>query len=144
MRMSCESDGFLLIERREVSNDDVPIGVTVRCRGFTGRIETWILRTAWVEFCERLRLLEERRQGEASVESMSPKEFQLTVRSTDQTGHMAIEGLLGYRGVHGETLLSFSPMAFDPSSLLCSWEQHGRSLANMPLLARGSAHESRR
>ena len=30
---------------------------------------------------------------------------------------MAIEGLLGYRGKYGETLLFFSPMPFDPSSL---------------------------
>ena len=53
----------------------------------------------------------------AVVESISPQEFRLTVRSTDSAGHMAIDGFLGYRGVHGETLLTFSPMSFDPSTL---------------------------
>lgn len=117
MRISCDSGHFLSIERVESSHDDLLVAVEVRCPGFTGRIDTWILREAWLDFCGQLGVLESRRQGSAVVESMSPQEFRLTVRSTDSSGHMAMDGFLGYRGVHGETLLTFSPMSFDPSSL---------------------------
>jgi hypothetical protein len=117
MRISCDSDYYLAIARAEPSDDDIRVGVDVRCRGFTGHIDTWILQEAWLAFCEQLAVLQEHRQGEAVVESISPREFRLVVRSTDSTGHMAIEGLVGYRGVHGETLLTFSPMSFDPSKL---------------------------
>jgi hypothetical protein len=117
MRIPCDSDFYLSIERALPSDDDVCVVVEVRCPGFTGRIDTWILRDAWIAFCNQLEALEGRRRGEAVVESISPNEFRLTVRSTDSAGHMAIEGLLGYRGVKGETLLTFSPMSFDPSTL---------------------------
>jgi hypothetical protein len=43
--------------------------------------------------------------------------LRLIVRSIDRAGHMGVEGELGYRGVRGETQLSFSTMAFDPSLL---------------------------
>jgi hypothetical protein len=117
MRISCDSDYFLAIERAEPSGGDILVVVDVRCPGFTGHIDTWILREAWIAFCQRLAALDEGRRGEAVVEGISPQEFRLVVRSTDSAGHMAIEGLLGYRGVHGRTLLTFSPMAFDPSTL---------------------------
>jgi len=117
MRISCDSDHHLAIEHAEPPSDDLRLLVEVRCPGFTGRIDTWVLREAWIAFAEGLAALDERRQGEAIVESITPQEFRLVVRSTDSAGHMAIEGLLGYRGVHGETLLTFSPMSFDPSSL---------------------------
>ena len=117
MRISCDSDYYLSIERAEPSDDDLLVIVEVRCSGFNGRIDTWISRETWIEFCNQLRVLAERRQGEATIESISPNELRLTVRSIDRAGHMAIEGLLGYRGVHGETLLTFSPMSFDPSTL---------------------------
>src|SRR5436190_11538005 len=117
MRISCDSDYYLAIERAAPSGDDILAVVEVRCPGFSGHIDTWILREAWVDFCKRLAALDERRRGEAVVESISPGEFRLVVRSTDSAGHMAIEGLLGYRGVHGATLLTFSPMSFDPSTL---------------------------
>lgn len=117
MRISCESDDYLLIERAEPSDYDLLVVVDVRCRGFSGHIDTWILREAWTGFCNQLELLEERHQGEATVESISPREFRLTIRSIDRAGHMAIEGLIGYRGPDGETLLTFSPMSFDPSIL---------------------------
>jgi hypothetical protein len=112
-----DSSDYVSIERAEPSGDDILVVVDLRTRGFTGRIDTWILRAAWLAFCEQLSLLESRRHGEATVESASPKELQLTIRSFDRAGHMAIEGVVGYRGTHGEVLLSFSPMAFDPSIL---------------------------
>src|SRR5947207_167423 len=117
MRIACDSDYYLSIERAEPSGDDIPVIVEVRCPGFTGRIDTWIIREAWIAFCSQLRDLEESRQGQATVESISPKEMRLTIRSIDNARHMAVEGELGYRGVRRETLLGFSPMSFDPSML---------------------------
>jgi len=119
MRISSDhSADYLTIDRAEPSDGDLLVIVEVRCRGFAGRIDTWIARPAWLEFCDQLTRLEQRRQGQASVESMSPNELRLTVQSTDRAGHMAVEGCLGYRGVHGEVRLSFSPMPFDSSTLL--------------------------
>jgi hypothetical protein len=117
MRISSDSGDYLAIDRAEPSDESILVVVDVRCRGFTGRIDTWIMRREWLDFCDQLRVLEERRQGTASVESVSPKELRVTARSTDRAGHMAIEGFVGYRGAHGEALLSFSPISFDPSTL---------------------------
>ena len=115
--ISCDSGDFLSIQRVDSSGGDILVVVEARCLGFTGRIDTWILKEAWRGFCDELGVLEGRRQGQAVVESISPREFRLTVGSIDSAGHMAIEGLLGYRGADGETLLTFSPRSFDPSSL---------------------------
>lgn len=120
MRVASEaSDGgdHISIEIGERSGDDLLVIVDVQTRGFTARIDTWVLGGAWRAFCEQLAVLASRRHGEATVESVSPRELRLTVRATDRAGHMAIEGLVGYRGARGDVLLSFSPMAFDPSIL---------------------------
>jgi hypothetical protein len=117
MHILCESDFYVSIERAAPSNADVLVFVKARCPGFSGEIDTWIAREAWVGFCEQLAALNEHRQGQATVESISPNELRLVVRSTDRLGHMGVEGELGYRGVHGETSLRFSAMAFDPSML---------------------------
>jgi hypothetical protein len=117
MRVLSDSGDYVSVEAADSSGDDILAIVDVRTRGFTGRIDTWILRAAWVAFCEQLSRLEADRQGVATVESMSPQELRLTIRSIDRAGHMAIEGVVGYRGTFGEVLLSFSPMEFDPSIL---------------------------
>jgi hypothetical protein len=117
LRISSDSGDYISVDRIDPIEEDIRVAVEVRSRGFTGRIDTWILRQAWIDFCAGLGLLEERRQGEATVESISPKELALTVRATDRAGHMAIEGSIGYRGTRGQTLLSFSAMSFDPSTL---------------------------
>jgi len=118
MRFTSNTGDYISMERAGVSlREDILLVIDLRTRGFTGRIDTWISRDAWVTFCEQLTLLESRRQGEAEVESISPDELRLTIRSIDRAGHLAIGGVLGYRGTHGEVLLSFSPIAFDPSAL---------------------------
>ena len=117
MRIPCESDFFVSVERAEPSGDDILVIVEVKCPGFNGLIDTWIIRKAWISFCSQLAELEERRQGQATVESISPKELRLTIRSIDRTGHMGVDGELGYRGSQGETQLGFSTMEFDPSIL---------------------------
>jgi hypothetical protein len=119
MRLQSNADDFILIYG--VNNDalsyDLLIVAELRRADFSARIDTWVLRENWQAFCDDLYLLERKRQGQAKVESISPKELSLCIRSTDSSGHMAVEGSLGYRGIHGEVQLAFSPMPFCPSVL---------------------------
>lgn len=117
MHIRCESGFYISIERTNPSGEDILVVVETKCPGFSGAIDTWIARDAWIDFCNQLAVLDEHRQGQAAVESISPKELRLIVRSIDRAGHMGVEGELGYRGVHGETQLGFSTMIFDPSML---------------------------
>jgi hypothetical protein len=130
MRIESESGDFVAIEGASdpAQMGDLRVAVEVRSRGFSGRIDAWIDRPAWLRFCAELGRLEQRRQGEATVESMSPRELRLAFRSLDGAGHMGVEGAAGYRGVRGETLLSFSLMPFDPS-LLPALVRQARELA---------------
>ena len=60
--------------------------------------ETW----AWVEapvlaaFASQLRALEEKRQGSAVMESMSPGELRLEIRIYDGAGHVGAFGQVGH------------------------------------------------
>jgi hypothetical protein len=87
-----------VVERSVVVRDvgDTRFAVRVRISGintvFTAEGLRWVELRALVAFSEQLRVLEERRQGSASLESMSPGELQLQIRSTDRAGHMAAIG----------------------------------------------------
>jgi len=72
---------------------------------------------AWQGFTQDLVVLEERRQGEARLESMSPGELSIVIRSTDRAGHMGVEGTLGTRGYDYTASLQFGVLPFDPSQL---------------------------
>ena len=96
---------------------DVLVAVRVSHRSFAGAADAWVLAPTWAEFIRELTALEQRRQGSAQVESMSPGELRLRIFSTDRAGHMAVEGFIGVRGPLQEWRLEFSPIAFDPSLL---------------------------
>lgn len=96
---------------------DVLVVARVRCLGFAGETDAWIVRPAWDAFARDLVELERRRHGEAVVESISPGELRLRVFATDRAGHMAVEGYVAVRGVRHELRLEFSPIAFDPTQL---------------------------
>lgn len=49
-----DSSDYVSIERAESSGDDILVVVDLRTRGFTGRIDTWIPRAAWLAFYEQL------------------------------------------------------------------------------------------
>ena len=55
--------------------------------------------------------------AEAKLDSMSPGELSLVVRSLDRAGHMGVEGSLGVRTFEAEAALRFSVLSFDPSQL---------------------------
>jgi hypothetical protein len=100
-----DGDDYLelaVTERSTVVHDagDTRFAVRVRvsASGTVFTAETW----CWVElrvlaaFAEQLQTLEERRQGSAFLESMSPGELRLEVRSTDRAGHLAAVGQVGH------------------------------------------------
>jgi hypothetical protein len=74
----------------------VRVGVTSMATAFSAETWCWVELGMLTAFAKQLRELEERRQGAASLESMSPGELRLEVRSTDLAGHMAAFGQVGH------------------------------------------------
>jgi hypothetical protein len=119
MRIESDSGDFLEIERADAADAcDLPLVVRLKYRGFTATIDCWVQRTAWFAFAQDLSILEQRGQGEAKVESTSPGELSISIRSLDRAGHMGVEGTLGIDTFEAEASLRFSSMAFDPSQLV--------------------------
>lgn len=73
---------------------DVEISVAVVSEQFSGQSTAWIAAPAMADFLVQLRELEKRRQGEATIEGLSPEEFRLRLWSTNRRGHMAVAGLV--------------------------------------------------
>src|SRR5687768_12504108 len=98
MKLTSDAGDFVELETC-FTPGDAHLSLTVRASydGFVGATETWVERHAWFAFTQALTILEERRSGEASVESMSPGELHLTVKALHNRGHMGIEGLIGRR-----------------------------------------------
>lgn len=96
---------------------DVRVMISVSRAGFTATADTWVSAAAWHAFAQQLSTLEERRQGEARVESISPEELVLVVRSVDRSGHLGVEGRVGTRTYDTTVSLRFSVFTFDPSQL---------------------------
>jgi hypothetical protein len=101
----------------------VRVRVRVRSGVFAGSVDAWIHRDAWVTFRQQLAALERTRQGEATLESMSPGDLRLRIGSLDRLGHMGVEGQmaehsLGAGARQPQTMqLEFGPIDFDPTLL---------------------------
>lgn len=65
----------------------------------------------------QLSVLEERRQGEAKLSSISSDELSIVVRSLDRAGHMGVEGTIGARGHNYSASLQVAVLELDPSQL---------------------------
>ena len=101
---------------------DVRLQVRVRCQSFAGAGDAWISEENWTTFCQQLDALDRARQGDATLESISPGELRLRVQSIDRAGHMGIEGeLTHYSYRPGPELhalhLRFGVVEFDPTML---------------------------
>jgi hypothetical protein len=99
--------------------------VRVRMTGgetsFRAESWAWVERGVLAEFARQLRQLEDLRQGSASLESMSPGELELDIRSLDPAGHMGVFGQVAhscYGGAGGphRSEVAFG-LAFCPSEL---------------------------
>lgn len=104
-----------------LSNSDLYVGVRVMSNGFTGANDLWLYAPDIHRFCNALRQLEETRSGEAKLASISPGELELTVKSIDSRGHMAVVGKTGYEiiGENGSFTHSVEfGFEIDPSQLV--------------------------
>jgi hypothetical protein len=119
-------DGFVEIGLVSQESADLPshgdgyLTIRVSSEGFAGHGDLWVSSRVLRSFCEALVSLERNRSGEALIESMSPNELRLVVRSVGSRGHMAVEGTTG-RQVHRENTRVWHSVTFgfefDPSQL---------------------------
>ncbi|XGV95719.1 MAG: hypothetical protein ACAF41_23625 [Leptolyngbya sp. BL-A-14] len=113
-----EGDDFLEMIATERTPDHLPtpgdtrFEIRVESFGFAGQGWMWVDRESLKSFVAQLRELENQRQGEAELSSMSPGQFWLRIFSTDSLGHVALVGQLSR--VEHELKFGFS---FDPSAL---------------------------
>lgn len=91
MRVSSDTGDYVEIERAEPhdASGDLRLLVRVQRHQFSGEIDAWVEQRAWFGFAQDLTILEEKRQGEAHLEGLSPGELSLTLRSLDRVGHVA-------------------------------------------------------
>jgi hypothetical protein len=90
---------ILLVERTPRTlpgAGDLRLHVRVAFSTFCGEYDgVWVEATAFQEFLSELQVLEERRQGSATLVSISPGELHLQIHSTDRAGHIGVTGQLG-------------------------------------------------
>ena len=95
---------------------DVRLYVRLACEGFMGTGSSWIDRDVWRRFLRDLERLDDRRDGEAVVESMSPKELRLRIFVTDRAGHVAVDGQVRTQSIR-DLRWQFGAIQFDPTLL---------------------------
>lgn len=88
---------------------DAKLVIEVRSHGFTGAGGAWIDVGQMRMFLGQLRELENRRQGSADLESMSPGQFRLRLFAVDRAGHMAVNGRLSRTGQELGFSFEFGP-----------------------------------
>jgi len=71
---------------------DINLQINLKLQDFYGSCSgVWLELPAMEEFLKELETLDLSRKGEAKITSMSPEEFILIIRSSDNLGHMEIE-----------------------------------------------------
>ena len=128
LRFASESTAdFVEIDLVRQETDDVPsrgdgyVTIVASSAGFAGHNDLWVLAASLHSFGRDLIALERDRRGDAVLESISPDELKLRIRSVDRRGHMAIEGSTGYH-VHRAGSQIWHAVhfgfEFDPSQLV--------------------------
>jgi hypothetical protein len=80
MKLTSDAGDFVELETCFTPGDaDLALTVRASYDGFAGETRPYVERRAWFAFTQALTILEERRSGEATVESMSPGELHLTI-----------------------------------------------------------------
>ncbi len=102
------------------AEEDAYVTVKVQSSGFVGSNDLWVEGAAFKLFCTQLVELERVRNGEATLSSISPDELNLTIKTIDALGHVAVIGTTGY-GIHDsqqtyEHRVKFG-FEFEPSQL---------------------------
>jgi hypothetical protein len=96
-----DSNDFVEIEALERgtldwrNEGDLRLGVSVRCGTFVGSYDqVWIARDDWLSFVGSMRRIQREGNGQASLLSMSPEEFELHLQVVDRAGHLVAHGCL--------------------------------------------------
>ena len=118
MKVSSGAGDFVELERINSGSGDVQITVRVRHGTFSGETEAWVAQQSWFTFAQDLTKLEELRQGEAHLASMSPREVALVFRSLDRVGHVGVERTIGRQAFDRNVTLRFTAFSFDPAQLV--------------------------
>jgi hypothetical protein len=98
-------------------HNDVRMNVSVRTAGYAAADHCWVLRPDLERFLRELRTLDQTRQGQAVLVSVSPVGLRLEFYSTDSAGHMAIRGQVGRTDANGFLSQLRFGFTFEPDKL---------------------------
>lgn len=103
------------------SYGDAAVSITLQSHGFSGYSDFWVFGQALGSFCTSLISLANTLNGEASLESISPNELKLGIRSLSQEGNIVIAGTTG-RMIYEENSKIWHSVSFgfefEPSQLI--------------------------
>lgn len=99
------------------ADDDLLLNVTVSVRGYSAADQAWVVAGDWREFMNGMRTLEDVRNGHATLRGADPHDLELTFKTTDRAGHMAVEGFVGWKSPDGFYLKCEFGFAFDAGLL---------------------------
>ncbi len=120
MRIDGDDGCWFTLEPHEtdpMGRRDVGAGVSFAGRGFTASNQTvWFDGDAIASFLADLRQLDADREGNATLETMSPNECVLTFRNSDGLGHLMLDVSIttgiGFRRSTCNLSFSFDPTSF--------------------------------
>jgi NAD(P)-dependent dehydrogenase (short-subunit alcohol dehydrogenase family) len=125
-------DGESSISLTEWEADDIGIkaAIAVRDGTFTGASdEVWFFRDAFAAFVRALDHLIKRHEGDARLDSMSPEEVLLSIRSLDSARHVLVEAqIAGQAKAHGiprEQVIRDVLLAQQPNKRFATVEELG-------------------
>jgi hypothetical protein len=99
---------------------DAYVTIQVQSEGFAGHNDLWVLAEDMRSFARNLVSLEASLIGEARLESISPNELSIKVRSVSGRGNLSVEGTSGYE-VRRDNSASWHSVSFgfefEPSQL---------------------------
>ena len=91
----CELTETERVLEEQSSAGNVKVKVNISLQEFTGSYsEVWFNNEKILEFISQLEKLNLSRKGRAKIESISPEEFMLEIKSSDSLGHMEAEVFL--------------------------------------------------
>lgn len=121
---SIDQKSFVTIQVCERNSDRFP---SLRCRieaqagDFIGRNDSlWIEQDALERFVGELQRVERTRRGKSGLESMSPGDLLLEIKTVDSAGHLVVALKLGRVGQVGSEVQRFSmegSFEIDPGSI---------------------------
>ncbi len=123
MRLKGDTGQLLTVERSGFGEPGTPAGedlllnVTVAVGGYSAADQVWVVADDWRAFITELQTLEKTRQGRASLRGASPRDLELTLKTTDLAGHTAVLGFVGRDGPDGFYQQCEFGFAFDAGML---------------------------